>query len=431
MAKDGKSMATPRLRFPEFREGGDWKTERMERLYSFVRNNALSRDKLNYESGTVKNVHYGDIHTKFSTRFDITKEHVPFVNSTEDIPDDDSPDYCVEGDIIFADASEDTNDVGKSIEIVRLNKERLLSGQHTILARRRDNTLIVGFGGYLFRSGQIRSQIQKEAQGTKVYAISSARLANIELAYPRDETEQEKIADCLASLDEVIAAQGQKVEALRAHKRGLTQQLFLREGEAVPRFRFPEFRGKPQWPEVKAGELFANRAEKGEDDLPIYSVTMTDGLVKRSMLERRIDDLADAEGNKKVYKHDIAYNMMRMWQGACGVAYEECMVSPAYVVLSPQRGVHSDFYGYLFKLPQMLQLFNSHSRGLTKDRLRLYYQDFARIPVPRPDIREQRRIADCFHSLDGQIAVEAEKLDALKTHRKSLMQQLLPAPERG
>ena len=148
----GKLTATPRLRFPEFRNAEGWIAKRMEKLYSFMQNNPLSRDKLNYVSGTVKNIHYGDIHTKYSALFDITKERVPYINPLEDLPDADSGDYCVEGDLIFADASEDTNDVGKSIELVRLNGERLLSGQHTILARRNDDTLVVGFGGQIGRA---------------------------------------------------------------------------------------------------------------------------------------------------------------------------------------------------------------------------------------------------------------------------------------
>lgn len=161
----------PRLRFAEFRNAPAWGVAAMDKLYSFMRNNSFSRDKLNYERGTAKNIHYGDIHTKFPALFDITKERVPFINDSEDIPGADSEDYCIEGDLVFADASEDTNDVGKSMEIVRLAGERLLSGQHTILARRKDDTLAVGFGGHLFRSGLIRSRIEKEAQGTKVYQI--------------------------------------------------------------------------------------------------------------------------------------------------------------------------------------------------------------------------------------------------------------------
>lgn len=227
----------------------------MRKLYAFMRNNLLSRDKLNYERGVAKNIHYGDIHTKFQALFDITRESVPFINESESVPGADSEDYCVEGDLIFADASEDMRDVGKWIEVIRLAGERLLSGQHTILARRKDDALVIGFGGHLFRSGLMRSRIEKEAQGTKVYQISSSRLGGIDITYPSGKGEQQKIADCLTSLDEVIAAQGRKVEALKAHKRGLMQQLFPREGETRPRLRFPEFRDAPEWEEKKLSAL--------------------------------------------------------------------------------------------------------------------------------------------------------------------------------
>ena len=243
MAKEDKKTLVPRLRFPEFSGSVEWKAKRMDSLYSFMRNNTLSRDKLNYEAGTAKNIHYGDIHTKFSTLFDITKERVPYINVTEDLPETDSDDYCIEGDLVFADSSEDTNDVGKCIEIVRVEKQLLLAGQHTILARQKNSEFVIGFGGRVFQSARVRSRIQHEAQGTKVYAISPTRLARIEIVYPGEEDEQQKIADCLSSLDELIAAQGRKVEALKTHKRGLMQQLFPREGETLPRLRFPGFRG--------------------------------------------------------------------------------------------------------------------------------------------------------------------------------------------
>ena len=185
MAKQGKTTVVPRLRFPEsFATAPSGEPSAWTVLYSFIRNNALSRDKLNYESGAAKNIHYGDIHTKFSAMFDITKERVPYINGTEELPDVDFNHYCVEGDIIFADASEDTNDVGKCIEIVRLDGQLLLAGQHTIFARRKNDALVIGFGGHLFRSDEFESQIQREAQGTKVYAISPSRLASIQIAYP-------------------------------------------------------------------------------------------------------------------------------------------------------------------------------------------------------------------------------------------------------
>ena len=120
---------------------------------------------------------------------------------------------------------------------------------------------------------------------------------------------------------------------------------------------------------------------------------------------------------------------MRMWQGALGVAVEDCMVSPAYVVLEPRDGVVSDFYGYLMKMPESLRLLSSHSRGLTEDRLRLYYDDFAKIVLPSPSSPEQKKIADFLFSLDELTAIQSQKIDDLKTHKKGLMQQLFPVFE--
>lgn len=208
----------------------------------------------------------------------------------------------------------------------------------------------------------------------------------------------------------------------------MTEHLFPGEAESSPRFRLPEFRTAPAGEERPAGQLFANRVEDGEDDLPIYSVTINDGLVKRSSLTRRVDNIAKAEGNKKVRKRDIAYNMMRMWQGAFGVAPEDCMVSPAYVVLSPQSGVDPEFFSYLLKMPKYLRLLTSHSQGLTKDRLRLYYKDYAAIPLPFPDVREQQEIAKLLLSIDDVIATELKKLSGLEAHKNGLMQRLFPGP---
>jgi type I restriction enzyme, S subunit len=218
------------------------------------------------------------------------------------------------------------------------------------------------------------------------------------------------------------------VDALKTHKKGLMQQLVPRESETQPRLRFPEFRDTTTWNEVAAGQIFSNRVERGNSSLPIYSVTMTDGMVPRASLDRRIDDIAEASANKTVRKGDIAYNMMRMWQGALGVAPEDCMVSPAYIVLKP-RAANTIFFSYLLKLPQMLQVLTAHSRGLTEDRLRLYFDDFAKVPLLCPSVEEQNHIADFLSSLDSLISVQTQKLETLKTHKKGLMQQLFPSAE--
>ncbi|HEU5123445.1 MAG TPA: restriction endonuclease subunit S, partial [Verrucomicrobiae bacterium] len=216
---------------------------------------------------------------------------------------------------------------------------------------------------------------------------------------------------------------------LHPHKKGLMQQLFPREGETQPRLRFPEFQNDGDWKVKAGGELFTNRKEKGKKGLPIYSVTVNNGMVPRASFDRNFYDIEDPARNRKVCKGDVAYNMMRMWQGAQGVAPEDCMVSPAYVILKPRGGVCSDFFAYLFKLPQSLRLLTITSRGLTKDRLRLYFDDFAKMPLCVPEKDEQQRIAQVLSSLDALITAATQKLETLKLHKRGLMQQLFPSPE--
>ena len=187
--------------------------------------NSFSRENLNYEVGTVKNIHYGDIHTKFQTLFDITNETVPYINEELNIEKIAEQNYCEEGDIIFADASEDLLDVGKSIEIVNLNKEKLLSGLHTLLARPEKGIFCLGFNGHLFKSNFVRTQIQKEAQGTKVLSINTGRISKIDLSYP-DIKEQAKITLLLSLIDERIQTQNKIIEELTLLKNTLRYLLF-------------------------------------------------------------------------------------------------------------------------------------------------------------------------------------------------------------
>ncbi|HGF5072629.1 restriction endonuclease subunit S [Vibrio parahaemolyticus] len=210
-----------------------WNKKTFEEVYSLKTTNSLSRDKLNYDDGLVKNIHYGDIHTKFSTLFDITKESVPFINAEIALDKVKEESYCQEGDMVFADASEDIDDVGKSIELINLNGEKLLSGLHTILARQKGSYLVKGFGGYLFKSEVLRKQIQKESQGAKVLGISATRISKIDVVYPIEQSEQQRIVDCLSSLDKLIDTQTKKIEILNIYKKGLMQQLFPEIKEAI------------------------------------------------------------------------------------------------------------------------------------------------------------------------------------------------------
>ena len=217
--------SVPRLRFPEFRDDPTWSIPQFSDLYGFKRTNTLSRDKLNYETGTIRNIHYGDIHSKFRALFRVGEEYVPYVNPDASANEFDDDAFCEEGDIVFADASEDLDDVGKAIEVVSLDGERVIAGTHTILGTRRGNVPVVGFGGQLFQSAAVRVEIKKEAQGAKVYGISAKRISSVLVPIPPTETEQQKIAECLSALDTLIDAQVAKIDGLRIHRQGLLQQL--------------------------------------------------------------------------------------------------------------------------------------------------------------------------------------------------------------
>ena len=227
---EGKT--TPALRFPEFRNAGAWEVKLFKDLYLFKKTYALSRNMLGYDKGDIKNIHYGDIQMKFSSHFDIEKEQVPYIITLESLRKVDTDSFCQEGDIIFADASEDIHDIGKCIEIVNINNEKLLSRLHTILARLKNKNLAIGFSGHLFQSYSIRKQIQREAQGAKVSGISGSKLAQINIYIPPTKKEQQKIADCLSAIDARITAEAQKIAALKQHKAGLMQKLFPAHDDA-------------------------------------------------------------------------------------------------------------------------------------------------------------------------------------------------------
>ncbi len=154
--------------------------------------------------------------------------------------------------------------------------------------------------------------------------------------------------------------------------------------------------------------------------MPVMSVTMNDSLVLRDDLERRTESALRPDQHLLVREGDIAYNMMRMWQGACGLATADCIVSPAYVVLAPKSGIDGRFAYHWFKSSQMIHLFWAYSHGLTEDRLRLYFNEFAEIPASPPPLEQQRRIVAVLDAWDRAIG-QTERLTAAKRRRKTGM----------
>lgn len=166
----------------------------------------------------------------------------------------------------------------------------------------------------------------------------------------------------------------------------------------------------------RLGDFFSNRQELGRPGLPVMSVTMNDSLVLRDDLDRRTESALRPDQHLLVKKGDIAYNMMRMWQGACGLAAADGIVSPAYVVLAPKAGIDSRFAYHWFKSARMIHLFWAYSHGLTEDRLRLYFDEFAEIPTVPPALDQQRRVVAVLDAWDQTID-QTERLIAAKRRR--------------
>lgn len=427
------STAVPKLRFPEFRR--KWEIEQLGNMYSFKTTNSFSRENLNYEAGEVKNIHYGDIHTKLATLFDITREKVPYVNPSISIEKVNSDCYCIEGDMVFADASEDLKDIGKSIEIVNLNNEKVLSGLHTLLARQKELKLTIGFGGYLFTSQNVRVQIQNEAQGSKVLGISATRLSRINICYPKQKEEQQKIASCLSSLDELIAAHSQKLEALKVHKKGLMKQLFPAEGENVPKLRFPEFKDSGEWVERKLGEVAIFLKGKGISKSDINSngslscirygelythyAEVIDEVL--SSTNKSADDLIISKANDVIIpssgetKEDIA-------TASCVLKSGIALGGDLNIIRSDINGIYLSYHLSYSKKESIAKLAQGNSV------VHLYSSQLKGLAINFPEkIEEQQKIASSLYSLDKLISTQTQKIETLKAHKKGLMQQLFPA----
>lgn len=190
----------------------------------------------------------------------------------------------------------------------------------------------------------------------------------------------------------------------------------------TPSLRFPQFRGA--WQPKHGDDAFKSRRQRAIEGLPLYSVTMDQGMVRRDSLEREFASNAPDEANLRVFKDDHVYNMMRMWQGAVGRAPEDCMVSPAYVVLQPKTNTVPAFFDHWFKRKRSVYLLWAYSYGLTNDRLRLYARDFGRVPMMLPTAAEQRKIAGFLGAVDERIKLLLRRRDALARYKTGVMQRL-------
>ena len=212
---ENKVLNVPHLRFPEF--SGEWKKVNVSKLLDFYSTNSLSWEQLDYNNGKIKNLHYGLIHKGLSTMIDVFSASLPYIKEGT-IPK--SYTLFKEGDVAFADVSEDTNDVAKAIEVINCDGQQIVSGLHTIHGRDNSNQTVIGYKGYAFASDSFHKQIRRIAQGTKVFSISIRNFDEVYIGVPSKD-EQTKIAKLLIAIDERIATQNKIIEKLQSLIKGL------------------------------------------------------------------------------------------------------------------------------------------------------------------------------------------------------------------
>ncbi|MFR0769329.1 MAG: restriction endonuclease subunit S [Dysosmobacter sp.] len=229
--------------------------------------------------------------------------------------------------------------------------------------------------------------------------------------------EQKHIADFLEKLDMRIAKQEQLIEALKKYKRGLLSQLISgKQG----------FRQKQGWNIVKLGDIFTERNEKANGGEELLAVTINAGVQKRSEIDLKDNSSDDKSNYKRVKIGDIAYNTMRMWQGASGASSYDGIVSPAYTVITPihPQQINILFWAQYFKYEPLVKTFQKFSQGLTSDTWNLKFPQFSEIKVLCPSYDEQNLIATLLVSFELRIKLEEEKLEQINRMRASLNAQL-------
>lgn len=281
------------------------------------------------------------------------------------------------------------------------------------------------YGKYLFtllQNDSFLKQVLDNCAGTSFPAINPSVLSRLSVRICKDKQEQQAIASYFTSLDSQISASTSRLASLKQMKAASLQAMFPQEGETVPKIRFKGFEG--EWKKVKLGKLFSERIENNVDG-EMLSVTMNNGIIKAAENGRFDNSNSDKSKYKVVKVGDIAYNSMRMWQGASGCSQYEGIVSPAYTVVVPNANIHSLFFAYLFKTIPMINLFRLHSQGLTKDTWNLKYPAFSIIEVSYPESKaEQQAIASYFTSLDRQISLQSQRLEKLKQIKSACLDKM-------
>ena len=413
---------TPQLRFPEFT--GEWREKRLGEIFLFKRTNSLSRAQLDIR-GVVKNIHYGDIHTKFPTVLDSTRDDISYIRSSVG---DNVGDFLYDGDLVVADASEDYNDIGKTVEIsgVDNNEVKIVAGLHTLALSPYSN-YANGFMGYLFKTESVHRQMVRVATGVSVLGLSKSNVSDMCLLVPPLE-EQQKIAAFLAAVDKRVALLERKVQQLEAYKRGVMQQLFSQQ----LRFTRPDGSHFPAWQEKRLGEVFdAARGSSlswgdieadGKNKAILYGqlYTIYPEVVSQVVSRTNSNKGTPSKNGDLLLPNSTTTTGIDL-ANATALNEDGVLLGGDITILRFKETGSSIFYAYYLSHFMKYKL-AAYGQGSTI--VHMYFSQYKNMKIVEPSAAEQQKIAEVLSALDEKIALTRQQLDKTKQFKKGLLQRM-------
>ena len=377
MTTDKPRSIVPKLRFPEFENSGPWEPIQLKEVLVYEQpGKYIVEDSSYLDTGTPVLTANKSFVLGYTAETDGIYDNVPA--------------------IIFDDFTTDTKYVDFAFKV--------RSSAIKILTSRRDDELRFVF--------ELMSRIRFDPTQHKRYYISQYQ--HLEIALPNRD-EQRKIADCLGSLDDLIAVGRQKLEALRGHKRALIQQLFPRSGETVPRLRFPEFENSGPWEPIQLKEVLVYE-QPGKYIVEDSSYLDTGTPVLTANKSFVLGYTAETDG---IYDNVPAIIFDDFTTDTKYVDFAFKVRSSAIKILTSRR---DDELRFVFELMSRIRFDPTQHK-------RYYISQYQHLEIALPNRDEQRKIAGCLGSLDDLIAAESRKIETLRQHKKGLMQQLFPCLE--
>ena len=264
-----------------------------------------------------------------------------------------------------------------------------------------------------------KNRLLAEKNGSTMIHLTKKDMENKEIVIPSSTNEQDKVGLLLTKLDYLITLQQRKMDNLSKIQKSLENNLFP-DINHVRKLKA----SKNNWHTKKLNNIF-NERKKYDQYGQLLSVSMTKGVYPFNPSERKDNSSSNKSNYKVVRKGDIAYNSMRMWQGACGVSKYDGIVSPAYTVITPGSNEDASFYYYYFKNNRMKFKFRRHSQGLTSDTWNLKFPLFKDITIEVPNNeKEQIRIRKLLDTLNEAIKHGNGRIRKLKLLKSFLLQKM-------